>query len=335
MTNSGFSGAPSNGVPSNDGALSNGTAPNSTSPGRLSPNGTPIELAAGSYRATIYPVGATLASLTRDGRHLVLPLPADTVPHAYTGKVLMPWPNRIVGGRYSFEGAEYQVPVNEPETGMALHGLVCWDEWTVAEASAEKVVLRHRLMGQPGYPFPLELEAGYTLDAETGLRVELAARNAGVAPAPYGVSAHPYLTADLVPVDRCVLQVPAAQVLGGPDQSGRPLDLAELRAAEGTVLAFAAPEPIGSRTADHAYTGLPDGAWQVSLVDPETGVGSVLSADGKDAPWLQIYSGEQMGRLGVAVEPMTCPPDAFNSGEDLIVLAPGEEHRLAFGISGL
>ncbi|MCC3276508.1 aldose-1-epimerase [Arthrobacter sp. zg-Y20] len=297
------------------------------------PNGSPIELAAGSYRATIYPVGATLAALTRDGRHLVLPLPEDTVPHAYTGKVLMPWPNRIVGGRYSFEGSDYQVPVNEPETGMALHGLVCWDEWQVAEAAADRVVLRHRLMGQPGYPFTLELEAVYALDAEAGLSVELAARNAGASAAPYGVSAHPYLTADLVPVDRCVLEVPAAQVLGTLEQPGRPLDLAELQDVKGTALAFTADGPIGARTADHAYAGLPDGEWQVRLTDPETGVGSVLSAVGKDAPWLQIYSGEQMGRLGVAAEPMTCPPDAFNSGEGLIVLAPGEEHRLGFGIA--
>lgn len=297
------------------------------------PNGTPVELSAGPYRAVIFPVGAALASLTRDGRHLVLPLAADTVPHAYTGKVLMPWPNRITNGRYSFAGTEYQVPINEPETGMALHGLVCWDEWQVAEASASRVVLRHRLMGQPGYPFQLELEAVYALDAETGLSVELAARNAGSSPAPYGTSAHPYLTADRAPVDRCVLEVPAAQVLGGQDQPGRPLDLSELQDTDGTVLSFTASGPIGSRTADHAYTALPDGDWQVRLTDPETGFGSVLTANGKESPWLQIYSGERMDRLGVAAEPMTCPPDAFNSGEGLIVLAPGEEHRLGFGIS--
>ncbi|UWX97796.1 aldose-1-epimerase [Arthrobacter zhaoxinii] len=297
------------------------------------PNGHPVELAAGDYRATILPVGAALAGLTRGGRHLVLPLDPDTIPQAFTGKVLMPWPNRIVGGRYTFEGTDYQVPVNEPETGMALHGLVAWDAWDVVESSPERVVLRHRLMGQPGYPFQLELEAVYALDAESGLSVELTAVNAGTASAPYGVSAHPYLTADQVSVDRCVLDVPAAQVLGGPEQPGRPLDLSELRDTAGTVLAFSAPEPIGARTADHAFTGLPDGDWQVTLTDPETGVGSVLSSVGKDAPWLQVYSGEKMDRLGVAVEPMTCPPDAFNSGEGLIVLAPGEEHRLAYRIA--
>ncbi|MDM7990661.1 aldose-1-epimerase [Arthrobacter sp. zg-Y877] len=297
------------------------------------PNGRPVSLAAGEYLATILPVGATLAGLTHGGRDVVLPLAEDEIPQAFSGKVLMPWPNRIVGGRYTFEGTEYQVPVNEPETGMALHGLVAWDAWDVAETSPERVVLRHRLMGQPGYPFQLELEAVYELDAETGLRVSLTARNAGTGPAPYGVSAHPYLTVDRIPVDRCVLDVPAAQVLGGPDQSGSPLDLRELRDTEGTVLSFSAPEPIGARTADHAFTGLPDGEWQVSLTDPETGFGAVLSADGTDAPWLQVYTGEKMDRLGVAVEPMTCPPDAFNSGEDLIVLAPGEEHRLSFRIA--
>ncbi|MCC3291829.1 aldose-1-epimerase [Arthrobacter sp. zg-Y1110] len=298
------------------------------------PNGHPVSLAAGDYRATILPVGATLSGLTFSGRDVVLPLAEDEIPQAFTGKVLMPWPNRIVGGRYTFDGTEYQVPVNEPETGMALHGLVAWDAWDVVETSPERVVLKHRLMGQPGYPFQLELQAVYALEAETGLSVELSAANAGTSSAPYGVSAHPYLTAGRVPVDRCVLDVPAARVLGGPEQSGSPLDLSELRDTEGTVLAFNAPEPIGARTADHAFTGLPDGDWQVTLTDPETGFGAVLSATGKEAPWLQVYSGEKMDRLGVGVEPMTCPPDAFNSGEGLIVLAPGEEHRLAYRIAG-
>ncbi|MBP3043733.1 aldose-1-epimerase [Arthrobacter jiangjiafuii] len=299
------------------------------------PNGRPVELAAGDYRATVFPVGAALAALTRNGKDLVLPLAPDTIPHAFSGKVLMPWPNRITGGRYSFAGTEYQVPVNEPDTAMALHGLVCWEAWEVAEASDTHVVLAHRLMGQPGYPFQLELEAVYTLDAGTGLGVELSARNAGTEPAPYGVSAHPYLTADRAPVDRCVLDVPAARVLGGPEQPGRPLDLAELRDTAGTALSFRGPEPVGARAADHAFTGLPDGAWQVTLTDPETGFGSLLSAQGRDARWLQVYTGEKMGRLGVAVEPMTCPPDAFNSGADLVVLAPGQEHRLAFRIGAV
>jgi len=51
-------------------------------------------------------------------------------------------------------------------------------------------------------------------------------------------------------------------------------------------------------------------------------------------PWCQVYSGEEIGRAGVAVEPMTCPPDAFNSGEDVIVLEPGDSHVFEFRIRG-
>ncbi|MCC9194399.1 aldose-1-epimerase [Arthrobacter sp. zg-Y916] len=299
------------------------------------PNGRPLELASGHYKAAVYPVGAALGSLTWRNRHLVLPLAPHEIPPAYSGKVLLPWPNRITGGRYVFGGAVHQLPVNEPETGSALHGLVAWQEWTVAECTPSRAVLKYRLMGQPGYPFPLDLRATYTLDAEGGLLLELSARNPGTAAAPYGASVHPYLTADGASVDRCVLDVPARRVLGGPDSPGRPLPLGELRDTSGTPLAFHAPEAMAGRSVDHAFTGLPGGEWQVSLTDPATGFGALLTADGSQSPWLQVYSGEKMARRGVAVEPMTCPPDAFNSGENLITLAPGGEHRMACRISAV
>lgn len=57
---------------------------------------------------------------------------------------------------------------------------------------------------------------------------------------------------------------------------------------------------------------------------------------GEGADYLQVCSGDTLAaprrRTGLAVEPMSCPPDAFNSGEGLVALGPGAAHRLRWGV---
>ncbi|MCC3264887.1 aldose-1-epimerase [Arthrobacter gengyunqii] len=296
-----------------------------------SPNGRIISLRAGDYTAGIAAVGAGIQSLSHGGHSLVLPFDPDKVPHAYAGKTLAPWPNRIGGGKYVFRGRTYEVPVNEASTGTALHGLVVWDEWQVAEESAGSVILANMLHGQPGYPHQLHLWAGFSLDADSGLTVTIQATNVGRTAAPYGVSSHPYLAAGDKAVDECEVSFTAAQVLMTDD---RLLPL-ELKETAGSEFDFSQPRVLGEMSLDHAFTGLSDGGWQVRLRDPATGAATVLStpAGPEGSAWLQVYSGEELGRRGMAVEPMTCPPDAFNTGTDLIVLEPGDEHRFSYSIS--
>ncbi len=296
----------------------------------INPNGLHITLEAGPYTAGIASVGAGIQKLHHDGRDLVLPFDPDLVPHAYAGKTLVPWPNRIDSGRYVFQGKTYEVPVNEASTGTALHGLAVWADWQVAARSGSAVVLEHLLHGQPGYPHQLQLRVEYALTAEAGLTVTISARNAGRTAAPYGVSSHPYLTAGR-PVDECEVQFTASQVLM-TDHRLLPLELTD---TAGTDFDFSRPRILGSMSLDHAFTGLPDGEWQVSLRDPATGAATILTSPAGPAGsgWLQVYSGEELGRRGMAVEPMSCPPDAFNTGTDLIVLAPGDEHVFSYSIS--
>lgn len=295
------------------------------------PNGQIITLEAGPYTAGIATVGAAIQSLRSGGRDLVLSFDPDRVPHAYPGKTLIPWPNRIDAGRYDFQGGTFEVPVNETSTGTALHGLVVWVDWHVAERSASAVVLEHTLYGQPGYPHQLLLRAEFTLSPESGLSVTVRALNSGRTAAPYGVSSHPYLTVGDASVDVCEVHFSASRVLMTDD---RLLPL-ELKDAAGSDFDFSRPRVLGAMSLDHAFTGLPADGWQVSLRDPATGGATVLSTPAGPAGsrWLQVYSGEELGRRGMAVEPMTCPPDAFNSGTDLIVLEPGDEHAFSYSIS--
>ncbi|SEQ41082.1 aldose-1-epimerase [Arthrobacter sp. OV608] len=289
------------------------------------PNGELTVLRAGDYEATVASVGAGLVSLSFRGADLVLPFPADELPPAYAGKVLMPWPNRVAGGAYSFAGQRFELPVNEAGTGSALHGLALWNAWQVERRSDAEVVLTHLLHGEPGYPFQLALTARYVLDAETGLTIELGARNQGTAPAPYGCGSHPYITVGGDDISACELTFRAGKVL----MTDEKLQPTELRDIAGMEFDFSQARILAGQQLDHAFTALPAGTWDVRLRHPARQLSAVVESTGTDAPWLQLYSGELRGRKGLAVEPMTCPPDAFNSGQDLVVLAPGQSHALA------
>ncbi|WP_231367241.1 aldose-1-epimerase [Schaalia sp. ZJ405] len=292
-------------------------------------SGTEITLQSGDYTARIVTVGAGLAGLTLQGHDLIIGHSVDELPPSYLGKTLMPWPNRISRGTYTWEGQTYEVPVNEFSTGAALHGFMCWEDWRVVHADHDSATLGALISPRYGYPWALEAWVTYAVHSTRGLTVTLSAKNVGSEPAPYGVSSHPYLSVDGKTVDQCELTVPADLVLE-VDENLAPV---ATRSVTDLDVDFRSSHTIDARRIDHAFTGLPDTEWTVSLRDPDTGLTSSLSAN---VPWVQVFSGDHpaLARSGAAVEPMTCPPDAFNSGEDVIVLAPGESHTLTFTISG-
>ncbi|WP_324649485.1 aldose-1-epimerase [Georgenia sp. H159] len=287
-----------------------------------------VTLTSGDYTATIVPVGAGLAGLQHRGRQVVVGHDPAELPLGYPGATLVPWPNRITDGTYEYDGETHRVPVNEHETNAALHGLACWSVWDVVAQSDAHVVLELEIAPRYGYPFHLHSRVTYRLDADDGLGVEITTTNIGARTAPYGSSTHPYLTCDLQPVDECVLRAPARSVLTVDDRL-RPVSTVP---AADAGLALPGDAPLGDTRIDHAYTDLPTGGWTVTLTSAERALQVRLHAD---APWLQIYSGELVGRRGVAVEPMTCPPDAFNSGTDLVELATGDSHTLRLRIDAV
>ena len=290
-------------------------------------SGREIVLQAGDYEARIVTVGAGLAGLTYRGHDLVVPHSVNQCPPGYLGKVLMPWPNRVAGGSYSWEGTSYDLPVDEPTFGTALHGFVTFQEWEIAEADTSSVLLRTLIAARYSYPWTLLASTRYSLDADAGLSVELSATNIGEGTAPYGVGFHPYLAVDDTRADDLELQNPAS-VIYEADASMIPVAAHD---ATSFGLDFRSPTVIGDSRLDHAFAGLPEGTWAVTLRDPASGVGVSLSSD---ARWLQVYSADYIGRVGVAVEPMSCPPNAFNSGTDVVALGTGETHTLSARIAG-
>jgi len=290
-------------------------------------SGTEIVLTSGAYRARLVTVGAGLAGLTLDGHALTIPHAASDLPPGWIGKTLLPWPNRITRGVYTWEGTTYRVPVNDPEHHAALHGLMAWVDWSVVHADDDSATLGAFVAPRYWYPWAIESWVTYALHAETGLTVTLTSTNVGSATAPYGASSHPYLSLDLADNAGYELTVPAASVL----ETDADLAPVALRPVADLGLDYRVPRALGTSRIDHAFTDLPAGPWAVTVGSPDTGRSTVLEAD---ARWVQVYTGDRMGRRGVAVEPMTCAPDAFNSGVGLIGLEPGQSHSLTFTIRG-
>ncbi|MDR2454930.1 MAG: aldose 1-epimerase family protein [Bifidobacteriaceae bacterium] len=292
-------------------------------------------IAAGPYRAEIASVGATLRRLAYQGRDLVVPFEAGQVRPHYRGAVLAPWPNRVIDGRYTARGARLQLPLSEPDRLHALHGLALWVGFGARTASGGGVVLEGVVEPQAGYPHRLALEVSYMADAVQGLTWSVAATNLGTQAAPYGCGPHPYLVAGPGVLDSWALTLPAESFI---EVEGPRLLPGAVRAVDGLAFDFRAGAVLGATRIDHCFGGIgfgADGRAVARLEDP-SGTGVSISWDAA-CPWVQVHTADLPApgpsRLGLAVEPMTCPPDAFNSGRDLVWLAPGETHRASWTIA--
>jgi aldose 1-epimerase len=295
---------------------------------------TEVELSGDDQHAVVDLTGGGLRAYSALGRDVLDGYPAGEASTSGRGQVLIPWPNRLEDGSYEFDGERHQLELTEPKRGNAIHGLVRHAPWRVAKHERNRAVVEHRLEPQPGYPFALALSIEYSL-SPSGLRVETSATNTGDGPCPYGSGAHPYLTLGAERVDDVVLHAPGRVVLHTDDR-GLP---SGAEPVEGTEYDFTRPREIGSTQLDHAFADLhrdQDGLARVALADPASrGASLTLWVDGSYG-YLQLFTGDSLpdvARRSLAVEPMTCPANAFRTGEGLIRLEPGESVTSAWGIS--
>ncbi|WP_166972814.1 aldose 1-epimerase family protein [Brevibacterium atlanticum] len=309
-----------------------------------------IELARDESSAVISPIGASLLSFTVGDRPVVVAM------EAFDGAVLAPWPNRIDGGRFDFDGTGHRLPITEPERDTALHGLVADVAWTVAERTESAVRLEYALAQSEGYPFPFSLSVSYDL-AEAGLRISASAVNTGSVRAPFGFGFHPWLSpgggADAAAVDGAQLLIPATTWYETDDRliptGVRPFDdgtavPADHVADEAACLVckdFRALRSIRGAVLDDAFGAPrrgPDG-WSRARLKRVDDRESVIGMGPEFRTW-QVCTGDgldpELARRAIAIEPMTCPPNAFAAGEpgeDFDVVGPGEELSVAWSIS--
>ena len=299
-------------------------------------SGRQYTLQSGGYRATVASVGASLRELTLDGRNLVVPFDAADVRPAFRGATLAPWPNRVVDGTYSFAGIDHQLSLTEPARHHALHGLAGWLDFAAIEQDGDHLVLGGTVEAQAGYPFRLELRVAFRLD-ESGLHWSVSALNTGSLAAPFGTAPHPYLVAGDGRVDDWMLELPADAVLTVTEDRLIPVGL---EAVEGGEFDFRSSRAIAGTFIDHAFTDLRRDAQGTASVRVLTASGNGVGMTwAQDCPWVQVHTADLpdsvISRIGLAVEPMTCPPDAFNSGTDLLVIEPGDSASAGWRIHAI
>lgn len=294
----------------------------------MPPSGRQLELVAGDARAVVVEVGGGLRTLTLGGQEVVDGFAEDVRAGGGRGQHLLPWPNRVGDGRWTWQGQDQQLPLSEPDAHNASHGLVRWTAWQVAETTASTAVLRTVVTPQPGWPGRLDVTCIWRL-VEDGLTAEITVVSRSGEPLPLGYGAHPYLApGGLGPVDDAVLHVPAARRLVVDDR-GLPVEVQDVA---GTAYDFRTPRPVGDTVLDTCFGDLDrraDGSAAVRFGSTE------VWGDGSFG-WFQVFSGDTLPddqrRRGLAVEPMTCPPDALRSGTDLVVLEPGGAWSGSWGI---
>lgn len=286
------------------------------------PTGTQYPIAAGRFGAVVTEVGATLRSLTVDGVEVLSTFAEDQAPAGSRGRQLVPWPNRIRDGRYTFDGVERQLPITEVPRHTALHGLGDGVAWRLIRHTDDEVVLAGTIYAQAGWNAVLDVEIGHRVDAANGLTVTVSTTNIGSTRAPYGYGAHPYISADLATAK--LSHTFSKELLVDPERL-LPIELAPVTER----CDFRGGRVIGDTQLDTAFAGV-EGSWSVTVTTDERTV-EFWADDTQD--WGQIYTDPT--RQAIAIEPMTCGPDAFNEGPthaQLIVLEPGETTSCTWGI---
>lgn len=288
--------------------------------------GKQFTIRAGEHELTAVEVGGGLRRYTHAGTDVVAPYAEDELPPNGAGQVLMPWPNRLAGGRYTFAGRQYQVPITEVARGNANHGLARWARWAPVAVNASSVTLGCDIPPQTGWPFEVRAEMTYALHPDHGLTVTAVARNHGENPAPFGAGFHPYVSVRGHRLDDVTMQVPARQrfvtdeaqlPVGTQDVSGTPYDFGRARRLKTLRMddTFTAPGP--------------------NTVDVRTSSGGAHVWYDSAFGYLQVFTTEALesGPPAIAVEPMTCPANAFNTATGLLVLEPGDAWTGTWGIT--
>lgn len=294
----------------------------------------------GPQRAVLTEVGATLRAYEVDGQPIFWGFPEDEVAPNSRGQVLAPWPNRVEDGSYEFEGVEAEVPLDEPHRHNAIHGLVRWRSFQLLDRTDSAVRLETVLRPQRAYPFDLRLEVEYAL-VPNGIEIHSTATNIGWRPLPFGLGFHDYLAAGPGGADAFRVDLHAARRLllddrllpvGEEDVVGTPYGV--LRPGSGD------PSPIGTLRLDDCFTGLDRdgrGIWRADVARGDGRYDTLRLWADSAFSWLMVFTGDSLEpsrrRQALAIEPMTCPPNALRTGVGLLAIEPGDSFSASWGLT--
>lgn len=249
----------------------------------------------------------------------------------FQSKWLLPFPNRLKGGRYQFEGKTYQFPINDTNCQNALHGFIYNDSMLVENIdctiSYGQIGLKYDYRGDLAYyPFPFRLEIIYQLFFNE-LKCITIVKNTGTTPLPIGLGFHPYFQFPSK-VDDVHLQLPPCERIEVDERmipTGKKLPCSN----------FLERKPIGGTSFDTCFQALPSNGiansktYNIHLYNPKSNCRLQYYQE-TVFPYFQIFTPDH--RKSIAIEPMTCNVNAFKNGEGLIVLQPNEDWGGSFGL---
>ncbi|WP_422355221.1 aldose 1-epimerase [Roseivirga pacifica] len=282
------------------------------------PNRTTVQISNHLSKLTVNPKrGGAIDELVLNGRTIIQPMEGL----GYESSLLFPFPNRLAEGKFSFQGRSFELPQNDDGRPNALHGLVHDKAFEVTASSESSVTLVYNYDGSlPYFPFPYSLQVTYTLEA-TSLEMNVLAKNTGNQMMPWGFGWHPYFLVEKV--DECALQLPKVNKIHADDMllpNGKITEentyntATQIKETEFDTC-FKLSDKQGL---NHTHLYYPDGGlldiWQEDLF-----------------PFIQVYT--PADRKTIAIEPMTCGVNAFNSGDELKFLDSGNDWSMRFGLT--
>ncbi|BCW62274.1 aldose 1-epimerase [Arthrobacter sp. StoSoilB22] len=292
--------------------------------------GRQFELRRGDALAVITELAAGLRLYSRGGVELTESYGDDHIAPGATGITLAPWANRVEDGIWYLDGKKQQLDITEASRNNASHGLLRNTGYVLVDESEFFVTLEATVFPQHGYPFLVRHKVRYELDQNLDLRVSQTLINDSQSNAPFVLGAHPYLRIGDVAPEDLVLTVRAATRLVADERliprSTAPAD-GEYDLSGGAR--------VGGLLVDVALTDLAfdGGSARHTLTAPDGR--SVSLEQDENCQYVHVFVTDTFpGRSkAVALEPMTGPANAFNSGDGLRWLAPGEAFTMRWGIA--
>ncbi len=285
----------------------------------------------GPVEAVITSVAAALRVLTVDGHDLVQSFNEHVTPPFGCGIVLVPWPNRVRDGRWVHAGAPLQLDLTEVDRTNAIHGLLRNTPYQLVEKSDDAVTLGAAVVPQHGYPFYLWTTVEYRLTGN-GVAVRHSVTNLGDQAAPYAVGTHPFIRVGAHAVDDLTITARTVEHVMVDDRLnpvGFEPAVGEWDLTEGRV--------VGELALDDAFRLQPDADGVTrTVLSAADGTETEVWQDG-DWEWLQLFITRSFPTAdgpvtAIAVEPMTAPADALNSGIGLRWILPGDSWSGGWGI---
>lgn len=277
--------------------------------------------------------GGIMRQLVLGPKSLLMPvMRAPDSPQAlftdetYASALLYPFPSRIRQGIYPFDGQVYALPMNEASRNNAMHGLVHPQPFRVVrqETTPEQALLSlqyDHIDPIPGYPFPFSLTVTYTLtpppadrpNQSCTLTVAFVGVNTGTARCPVAFGWHPYFSLNGEDTDELTIDMPVSEVIQLDDNL---LPTGRVAYADRGTLS------LRERTLDNAFAVVPNPEGVTTVLHSPRQQLSLHVWQDRTFPYLVVYTPGRRDHL--AIEPLTANVDAFNNGEGLAILNPGE-----------